>query len=197
MTTIQIFALILSSSVIAAGLTSLVNWYLQKDNYKNDYYKKILDKRLDAYNTVEQIIGQLKVIVRLESGHLCPVICSMGKTNFDQFIVGIVAGSYKSFWLSDEISGKLTEINVYLLQEIDNKINENLNPKEQDKQIMQLGVQHRDKIQTFRNELAEMLYKDFSGLHNIKKFIKSSRLQNTFSIRQKEKQLQKLIDDLE
>ena len=191
LTTIQLITLVLSSSVFAAILTSLTNYFLQQENYKRDYYKKILDKRLDAYNNVENIIGQLKIIVRLDNGKACPIICSNGRDYFGEFLIALATGGYKSFWLSDKVGGKLTEINVYLMQEIDNEIDENGN---EDKQLEQLGVQHRDKIQGYRNELSELLYKDFSELHDVNKFIKSNRLPGTYPLMPKAPQLQKKIN---
>jgi hypothetical protein len=56
MTTSQIVLAILSSSFLSAGLTSLANYYIQKTNYKNEYYKKILDKRIFAYEEVETLL---------------------------------------------------------------------------------------------------------------------------------------------
>jgi len=188
LTTIQLITIILSSSLLAAILTSLTSWFLQKDNYKRDYYKKILDKRLDAYSTVENIVGQLKIIVRLDSGHACPMFCAISKTDFDKFSISLASANYKSFWLSDKVGGKLTELNIYLLQEIDNHIDENF---DEDKQLAQLGVQHRDKIQAYRNELTKLLYNDFSELHDIKNFIKGNRLPDTYILQPKSHRLQK------
>jgi len=184
----EIFTLVFTSSVLAAALTSAFNWYLQKENYKRDYYKRILEKRLEAYATVEHLVGQLKGVVQLENGEPCPIVCAMGKDFFNRFLVSIVPSSFQSFWISDEVAEKLTELNIFLLREINNKIDEN---GDYESQLVRLGVHNRDALVEFREEFTSMLYHDFLNLHDIKKFVEKSKGQKSFMLEGKSKDLQK------
>jgi hypothetical protein len=170
MNTLQIVSLILSSSITSAVITAFVSWLIQKDNYKREYYKKILDKRLKVYTDIEKIITQLNVMAHYEgTNKLIPFFCSQGDEIFAEFIgkFGLVTGN--SFWLSDELSDKMQKFNIYLLR-MSYKVIEAQNI---DSQIEDLGFQNRDEIKKYRDEVRVLMLRDLFELHNIKKFIKN------------------------
>lgn len=37
-------------------ITNFVNWYLSKKNYKRDYHKKIIDKRINACEVISSFL---------------------------------------------------------------------------------------------------------------------------------------------
>ncbi|SFR62321.1 hypothetical protein SAMN04488010_1199 [Maribacter stanieri] len=57
MSYLEIILAIISSSILSAIFTSIFNWRLHNSNYKKDYYKKILDKRLIAYESLNMLIN--------------------------------------------------------------------------------------------------------------------------------------------
>lgn len=61
MTWSEILGIICGSGLISAGLTLLGECWLKRKDYKRDYYKKIIDKRLHAYEELEKFIGKLDV----------------------------------------------------------------------------------------------------------------------------------------
>ena len=168
--TIEIFTAILTSSFLSAGLTAWVNWRIQNNNYKNDFYKKLLDKRIKAYESVERLICSLKQLVHIKESELCNQFCYLGKDHFDRFIISITAQD--SFWLNDDISGKITQFNIFIIQKISYKIDKTKNP---DEELIRLGIVNRDKIKEKRLELEDLLYQDLKGLHKIKSFIKNRK----------------------
>jgi len=168
----QIIPIVLTSSFLSSVLTSAINWLIQKNNYKNEYYKKILDRRLDAYENVETLIASMKVLIHSESGQLCNDFCSFGKSKFDGYMNSIVLVITKSLWLNPEISNLLSEYNVFLLQNIEYKIDKNINC---DDELERLGILNRDKIQDFRHKIENLLYKDLKNLHKIKAFFAQKR----------------------
>ncbi|MBA4303595.1 MAG: hypothetical protein C0424_05165 [Sphingobacteriaceae bacterium] len=85
----------------------------------------------------------------------------------------------KGFWLSAEMASLLTELNVFLINEIDNKIDQNRNP---DEELIQLGILHLERIRAIRNRIQAQLYHDFKSLHEIEKFVKSSRDLGSFAV---------------
>lgn len=164
----DLITLVLTSSLFAAGLTVVGNILLQRNNYKNDYYKKLLDKRIDAYENLEHTIGQLAQLTQMDDGRLSPLFCSMGRDYFDKFLIQLMAGSSKAIWLDSKTSHKLTELSIFLLQHIYNRVDEQ---GDWDEQLANLGALNRDKIKSFRLELENMLYKDLQTLHDVNKFI--------------------------
>lgn len=178
----EIITLILTSSLISAILTGIVNWLIQKKNYKNEYYKKLLDKRINAYEEVEELAAKLTAMVLTEKGPTCNLFCHMGYDYFTEFLIYLRLPMRKSFWLSDTITQKLTELNILLIEEIDNKIVDN---DKVDQQLIDLGIKNVDKIGDIRKALEKELYKDFQGLHNIKKFIMEIKSDETYTIQRK------------
>jgi|GEM_PF-1162227 len=178
MSTTSIITLLLSSSLLTAILTSVANWYINRNNYRNDYYKKLLDKRLKAYEEVEALISKIKPLVHLDDGSVCNIFLSCGKEGFDDFLLQIGMANISSFWLSDKTSGTITELNVYLLNNIlDESDEQNINAH-----LEQLGIKHREEIKRTRKPLEEILKEDLNQLHDIKGFLKRKRVRYTYTL---------------
>lgn len=186
MNTAQIITLVLTSSVISAGLTSWVNWLIQRNNYKNDFFKKLLDKRLSAYEQVESLIGILRPLIHYEQGRLCNLFLTHGKEHFDNFVISLAATSFNSIWLNEKISDKITEFNVFIIQEIDYQIDENKNV---DEELIRLGIMNREKIKSFRLEFEKLLYNDLKNLHKLKPFLKNLKIDKQYSLFDKDEEL--------
>jgi hypothetical protein len=175
----NIITLVLTSSAISAGLTAFVNWIIQKRNYQNDYFKKLLDKRIDAYEEVEDLASRMTNIVRLGNGKTCNFFCFAGYKHFTEFLISVRVPIKKSFWLSDNISSMLTELNIFLLNEIENKIDEN---GDKDEQLIELGALNIEKFRTMRKNIQAELYKDLKDLHNIEKFVRELKDEHTYPL---------------
>jgi hypothetical protein len=189
MNTTQIITIILTSSLLSSVLTAWVNWLLQKNNYKNDFYKKLLDKRISAYEEIEKLLVLLKTLVHIEKDKLCPQFCHFGKEYFDNFVISLAATSLNSFWLSNEMSHKITEFNIFLLQEIDYNIDEN---KNEDEELIRLGIINRERIKELRLEIEKIMYQDLKKLHDIKAFTKKFKIEGEqLALYDKDKKLKK------
>lgn len=175
METSEIIILILTSSLVTAVLTSAVSWYLQKDNYRKDYYKKLLDKRLDAYESVEQFSSMFAENIQFEDGRVCQSIFAQGKHHYDNCLTKIYIASQKSFWLSNDMSIKIMELNAYLLHHIEHNIDYS---KDTSSQLLELGIKYRQIMKGMRNEIDLILYKDLALLHDIRKFTKVKQIKD-------------------
>lgn len=195
MTTFNLISVIISSSLLTGIFGAIANFYLQRENYKRDYYKKIIDKRLVACEVVEKLIGRLTLIVQFENGESCHFFCSEGKELFDKFIQETSLIQSKAFWLNEDVSKKLLEFNVFLLANVGYKIDETKTAHEQRTQLQILGITYRDKIRIFREELEDLLRMDFKDIHNVKGFIKRIRPDYTFELRGKDSRLQKVKEN--
>lgn len=47
---------IVGSAVISTIISNLCLWWHKKNDYKRDYYKKIIDKRIEAYEELEEFV---------------------------------------------------------------------------------------------------------------------------------------------
>lgn len=164
----SIITIIFSSSLLASLLTFFGNQWLQRENYKKEYYKKLLEKRLDAYESVDFLIGRLGGMLQLEDGRICPLMFGSGEA-FSIFLMKILEVVSKSTWLSSATSSKVTDLNCFLISEISNQID---NSKDENIQLLELGAQNRNKINELRSELKQLLYIDLKTLHDVKIFVK-------------------------
>lgn len=178
----EIIGLILTSSLLSAGLTSWISWLTNKANYKREYYKKLLDRRLDAYEEVESIINSLSTFIRTDHGALCPFVCAGGEKRQTDFLFLVLKAGSKSLWLSDHIGGLITELNVFMLNEIDNHISDADN---YDRQLEKLGTEKAATFRRLREQLQEALYFDLRNLSDIPSFMKEIRIPGDFPVQPK------------
>ena len=167
MNNFKIITLVLTSSVFSAVLTSTVNWFLQKANYRTDYYKKILDKRLQSYEIAHKILSILTSNDQLPDGKICLEIFARGKNTYHDFYRQLLSAKDVSFWLSDDLTNKLSELNYFLLNNIDSKVNQ----ATFDSDLLELGLKHGASIKKIRADLENILYADLFSLHKVEKFL--------------------------
>lgn len=169
MTITQIIIVIFSSSVLSAALTSVVNYYLTSVNYKNEYYKKLLDNRLEAYQNVYYFLSNIKTLIHYsEDNILTPYLFTNGIDNFDKVSVEILVPIKSSIWLSSDLSDSLTKLSV-LLNKISNEANAEREP---DSELLKLGQLYMEEIRAIRFEIETIVKRDFKNLHKIESFLK-------------------------
>jgi len=176
MTTTEIILAIISSSILSAILTSFVNWKLHNSNYRKDYYKKILDKRLDSLEKVQFLTGKLSFQTQLDNS-VIPSICFDEKF-YQQFIFSLASAIDSSFWLDDKTSAKLTELNIFLLNNFSNNIDSNWTEELTTEKYQELGEIHSDTIREYRKELQMMINNELKKLYKIDSFFKDKKKDN-------------------
>lgn len=186
----QFLSLVISSSVLSAILTSFVSWRIHYYSYRNDYYKKILDKRIEAYEHVQRLLSMLKGSVQINGKGVCILYLSLGHEKYTDLLFNIISAIHNSFWISDETGEMLTELNVFMINSIDNALDEN---DDLDAQLVELGIKFRDEIRSRRFNIENQLYKDFSTLHKIEKFAKPKTPKQGHILHDKPNRLQKQI----
>jgi len=165
----QIIVAILSISFLAALLTSVVNYRITNLNYRNEYYKKILDKRLQAYEKVYSFICNLKMMVHdTDESTLSPFLLSNGIAEFEKQTILLLVPIRDNIWLSDELSAELTQTNLYL-HSLLNEINDAENPE---KALAKIANDKLEEIRVRRNRVQLQMSKDLKDMHNIKRFLK-------------------------
>lgn len=168
MSTTELILTILSSSVLSAMLTSYFNWRIHNANYKKDYYKKILDKRIDAYESLNTLTNRLSDIVYINNGVVHGLLC--GGESFDYFITQLHLTMEKSYWLADETGHKLTELGTFLFNEITGYIDDTLPDEVIHQKYIELGIQHFDTISNFNKNLKKLVNDQLRNLHEVDKF---------------------------
>jgi len=169
MTTIQILVAIFSSSVLSAALTAAVNYRLTSVNYKNEYYKKLLDRRLSAYEDIHNFLNQLKLMVHdTDESTVTPYLLTKGVDELEKTIIGILLPIKGSIWVSRDVSDELTKLNVLL----HTLLNAALTHEDPNKGLNQIGHDYIVDIRTSRKKIEQAIRNDFKDLHNIQNFFK-------------------------
>lgn len=168
MTSFQIITAVFSSSLLAAGLTSVANYYLTSVNYRNEYYKKLLDRRLTAYEDVHHFLSQLRMLVHdNDENTLTPYLLFNGVEALEKTMISILVPMKSSTWVSAELSDSLTKLNVLLVQ-LSNEANSFENP---DKELIRIGSKRLHEIRSYREEIETLMKRDFRTMHDIKNFL--------------------------
>jgi len=176
----MIVTAIISSSVITAIITLTFNWIMQNLNYKRDYYKKIIDKRIEAYELLDKVISQTAIQTHL-GNKITSGICANIKT-YDFFMTSLGVAILKSIWLKPKTTAKLTKFNVFLRNNIENKVNSNLSEDEIDKQYQSLGIEHFEQIRKFREEIMNLVNNDFKNLYTVKSFLIKEKIEEQYEV---------------
>lgn len=160
---------------------------LKNIDYKNDYYKKIIDKRMTAYEYLEFVISKIEVIqeifddYRLKQGEGKNIYsCFMNKEVLTETCEDIISVSKYDLWLSNEVRSKLSEINLiiaYALTSINcpNKRNLefyglNIQKDNNDKLSIKIGIYEYKKMSKLINEVRTIMAKDIKTLDEIVPF---------------------------
>jgi hypothetical protein len=156
------------SGLVSAIVSAVVSLWLKNLDFKNEYYKKILDKRLEAYSFLERQIAVLKSssVDELDAKpyHL---IFEYSKEKFFEFQNNLIVAMAYGLWINDstvQSMEKLNDLFFYMLGDIQ---------KEHGSDYTEIGKKHYKEIVKIRNELEENVRKDLLNLYDFKKFDKS------------------------
>jgi hypothetical protein len=157
-----IITAIISSSLIATVLSSIVNYYLKKQDFKNEYFKLLLKKRMDSYEWIENQIALLKSSVLDSDGKPYHQVFSYGYEEYLKHLQSAqIANSY-NIWLNQKTNDKWIKI-----LQIFNKISFEYNITD-DEQLVNAGKKYYWDIANLRDELENLTRNDLLKLYDFK-----------------------------
>lgn len=119
------------TAVISAIVTNVCLWWHKKADYKRDYYKKIVDKRIVAYEKLAEVIADIGIKTHyagdVESGEV--YICFSNFKKLDNANKKIVVLLGEVNWFSPEIFSEIRNLNNILANVLDNVSKDYLNGK--------------------------------------------------------------------
>lgn len=165
------FTIVLTSSVVAAALTSGVNWFIQRNNYRNEYYKKIIDKRMSTYDKVYEVMSRLQSISINSQGKKMHGVL-MHWEFYESFIVELTLASLQGLWLSSKFSLELTQFSA-LLYGIFGLTNDG-NPVSSEK-MEELAAANYDRISSAKDTIRDQMMIDLVSLHDVTAFLETKQ----------------------
>lgn len=166
--------LILTSTFVSGIVSVLVSYIisikLKKIDFKNEYYKEILKKRLFAYQYIESQLAVLKTVVLDESDNKpYHMMFSYSDVEFFDFQKNMVMAISYSLWIDDETTENLEKLNELFY---------NLNIKTAGKsnaQLIDLGKKYYQHISDLRFQLENSTKRGLYNLHDVGKAFKTKK----------------------
>ncbi|WP_166964332.1 hypothetical protein [Yeosuana marina] len=169
--TIQI---LLASSLLAGIVSAVISYWtsigLKKLEFRNEYYKEILKKRLHAYEFIENQIAVMKAVALGDDNKPYHSLLGNGEKEFYKFQENLMLAISYSLWIDKKTNKTLEEINS-LFFNIGNHIH-----KKSDFEIEQIGKKYYDRISELRMQLEADLRNGLYDLHDVKKIFKQKNL---------------------
>jgi hypothetical protein len=185
----------LTSSVFSAVVTFGFNCFLKKQDYKRDYYKKIIEKRLDAYEKLQLFLGGFCVKKEIldatkneKPGEGFYIFnCFYEPELLRKEIESILKALEYSVWYSDDININLVNIND-LLAEAGSLLNKPTAITEKDISKYKLTEKHIGdnlliyignkvylEIKGYTSSIRASINRDFLKMDKVDDFLKNSR----------------------
>ncbi len=165
--------LIITSSIFAGLISAAVSYFisvrLKNLDFKNEYYKEILKKRLVVYEHIEIQLSILKTVVLGDDKKPYHMIFSEGEDNFFDYQKNLHLAVNKNIWVDSDTTKSLENLNDFFY---------NLNTKVYQKneaEIIEIGKQYYEKLSDLRFDLENKTKKGLYNLHNMEKAFKPSR----------------------
>lgn len=166
---------ILSSAGVASIISAIVgyvfNVLMQKRKYKDDYYKMVIAKRMDAYSKTEQVCKLLKTHTydNETEGTYCIAFGSMDALlTLCKMMHNALSDN---IWLSDSIHAEMQKLNNIIVE-----IEDGCRTKGFD--VKRIGIELYADIDTKRINIEKQYAKDMLTLHDVKDFLKSKTKKN-------------------
>lgn len=158
---------ILSSSVISGVLSACILGYYnlraKQHEYINDYYKTVIARRIAAYEQLENLIVNLKTCVLDTDNKPYHLLFSQDDDWKSAYHLLMNAMSH-ALWLSEGAFEKIRDLN-YLI----------FNPRCDKSGVIKFGKTNYESIAELRAELERILALDMLELHNVEKFLKNKK----------------------
>jgi hypothetical protein len=170
--------IILSSTVLATILSGIINYLvsqrLRQLDYKNEYFKKILQKRLEVYELIDYQMNILKTsVLDNEDGRAYHRVFSLGQGFFLSSFEPLMNIVSKSVWVNTKTLEKIMELSA-LITQISfsyHTVNE--------ESLITAGKEHYRDVCDIRDEIEKLMMKDFLTLYDLK-HIKEKKSINGF-----------------
>lgn len=160
---------ILSSALVAAIVSFVSNYVIQNLNYKQEYHKQLISKRLKAYEAVENVLQILGGHAITENQESIPRVFWERESYID-FMQRLIYAITQSVWLSHDVTTILENINATCTKA---SFDFNLAKPESSKiDFVKAGLALDSKLLEYKSELFVQIRHDFLKLHNIEAFNK-------------------------
>ena len=145
--------------VLGALIAGLYSLRAKRNEYVNDYYKKVIDRRIAAYEQMENLIVPLRTVIPDDDKKPYHFLFTLDELGIHQILYGITS---QALWLSEKAFQKTRELSLLLFSK-------------RSEGMVELGKQNYAALAQLREDLEEILATDMLDLHNVERFLKKKR----------------------
>lgn len=156
-------------NIIVALIAYWAGASTQRRSYRDEYYKTVIQKRIEAYQFVEKQLGVMRMTVfdEYDKKQYHAFFDNSGDKFFN-FRHNLYQAIARCTWLSHEMLEELASLDEIFF-EIDGKIE-----NDRDANI-EIGKQYFSKLKAVQIRIGEILITDTEKLYEVKLFLKSKR----------------------
>lgn len=166
----NIWIAILSSAGVASIISAIVGYFfnlsMHKRQYKDDYYKMIINRRMNTYEKVEKVLNTLRAWTPKSSTQTSFCIIFENEEMLVDFHKQLYDVMVDSVWLSEGINDNFEALNELII-----KTEQGLTERGFD--INQMGVHLNDSMAAIHEHLETHYIKDMLKLHDVENFLES------------------------
>ncbi|MCI0450609.1 MAG: hypothetical protein L0Y79_12655 [Chlorobi bacterium] len=166
--------LLIGGSLLGFGISYL----LQKLSYKDEYYKKLIDKRLQAYELVEIVLGKMKRFgetLDMQGFHPYHAVFATEESRAE-FYVLLLKANEKSYLFSKELDSEFKSFGYFVYG--------NIYPPSE---VKETAIKHFIVLQKHCENIESLIKKDLKELHKVEPFLNEERIKLS-EVRAKEQQ---------
>jgi hypothetical protein len=156
---------ILTSSLIATILSSAISayisYYIKKVEFRNEYYKIVIQKRIEAYELLESQIARLKQSTLDTDSKAYHTVFAYDSKYFLESITPAIKATSYSIWINPD-----TLDTFYKLKDVLIEISFNIQPEMPSGLILE-GKRNYKKIALIRDELEFKVRRDILTLYKL------------------------------
>lgn len=176
---------ILTSSIIASIFSAIISYVVSKRlkviDFKNEYYRELVKKRLAAYQSVENFISVLRGVILDETDKKAyHVIFAFGYSEVINKQAELMNSIANGIWVDNDTMIKLERLNS-LFFNINSKT-----LKKSNEEVINIGKEYYQKLSDLRFELEVATKKGLYDLHDVAKLLRKSKKNNEKKIIYKE-----------
>lgn len=162
--------LILSSSAVAAIVSSVCSYIIQRSaltkSYKQDYYKMVIKKRMECYEYIETHLEVMKMTtIDCKTGEGYHSMFGFNKEDCRKMQIELLLVISHSMWLSDAMLKTFTELNKLILT-IDSELNDDVENN------IRIGKRYYKQLSDIRIEIENNMKVDLQTMYDVDKFLK-------------------------
>ena len=154
-----------AAAIVSAIASYIINILTQKHKYKDDYYKMVINKRMEAYQYIETQIQVMKLTIVDKDPNPYFMMFSGDSKLFYESQNNLTLAASNSLWLSQEMVDKLRQLQQHFLT-IGAKITDDT-----ENNIL-VGKEWYTKLGEDRRIIENCLKKDMLSLYDVKSFLK-------------------------